>query len=144
MYSIYPCLPLIAKSSEADNHPCSEVYVAKSVSVLITDSRVEVNDLSTSLSLYEDSSLLVPMLTKKIAEDRYLRLWDAPPVYIRDETLPEGYGFYLAGEDGISNTGGRDPDDVNSWDISSYHFYTHRVRRQEALRNTYISIIPTL
>ncbi len=89
-----------------------------------------------------DKDYLLLQLTKKISEDRNLRPWNTPPIYIRDETLPEGYGFYLAGEDGVSNTAGRDPDDLNSWNISSYHFYPKRTRQHISRRITYISIIP--
>ena len=52
--------------------------------------------------------------------------WDNPPVYVVDPSLPDGFGFYLEGEDGVSASRGEDPDDVNSWDNRSHVFYYKR------------------
>jgi hypothetical protein len=94
---------------------------------------------------YKDKDCDLLQIAKRISEAKHsLQLWGAPPIYIKDKSLPEGYGFYLAGEDGISNTKGRDLDDVNSWDRKSYRFYPIRERKQKSLRITYISIIPAL
>jgi hypothetical protein len=90
-----------------------------------------------------DSELL--QIPRKISEEkRYIDLWDTPPIYIKDKTLPDGYGFYLAGEDGISKSRGRDPDDLNSWNISSYHFYSERDRKKEELPINYIALVPAI
>lgn len=49
---------------------------------------------------------------------------DSLPIYIQTGKSPKGYGFYYVGEDGVSNSNGNDPDDLNSWDESSFNYYT--------------------
>lgn len=95
-----------------------------------------VKDHSHNSSLYEAAEY--------ITKNRSLHLWGHPPVYIKDETLPEGYGFYLTGEDGISKSLGRDPDDVNSWDRYSFRFYTHREHQEKSRRIKIYSFIPAV
>ena len=45
--------------------------------------------------------------------------WGLPYSYILDSDLPEGYGLFSRGSDGISRTVGNDPDDFNSWSPTS-------------------------
>lgn len=52
--------------------------------------------------------------------------WNSPPCFVLTSANPDGFGFYLHGEDGISKTQGRDRDDINSWDRSSTDFYHER------------------
>jgi len=92
----------------------------------------------------EDSNFLLYHLAREVSEKRLLRLWDDPPVYVRDDSLPGGYGFYLAGEDGISKTSGKDRDDINSWDQNSYQYYFEKLHRQRALRNSIAASVPAL
>ncbi len=89
-----------------------------------------------------DTKYALFFISQSITENKNDWRWGAYPIYIQDKTLPEGYGFYLAGEDGISKSMGRDTDDVNSWDRNSSRFYAVRQAKQELLHNTYISIIP--
>ncbi|MGJ8658177.1 MAG: hypothetical protein ACSHX6_17165 [Akkermansiaceae bacterium] len=91
-----------------------------------------------------DKNFSLLQFSQEISENHHLRLWGAPPIYIRDLTLPDGYGFYLAGEDGVSSSKGRDPDDVNSWNGDSFKFYTNRMRQRKIWRNTKSAFIPTL
>ncbi len=91
-----------------------------------------------------DEKFALFLICERISKDRNLHLWGAPPIYIQDKTLPEGYGFYLAGEDGISKSMGRDTDDVNSWDPKSGNFYYLRMREQQNRPLKYISIILAL
>ncbi|MGJ8725169.1 MAG: type II secretion system protein GspG [Roseibacillus sp.] len=42
--------------------------------------------------------------------------WDNPIFYFIDDELPNGFGVYSCGPDGISKSEGNDPDDINSWD----------------------------
>ena len=91
-----------------------------------------------------DKKYALFLISQSISENKNDWRWGSPPIYIQDKTLPEGYGFYLAGEDGISKSMGRDTDDVNSWDRKSFRFYGLRQAKQEALHRTYISIIPAL
>ena len=42
--------------------------------------------------------------------------WDNPIFYFVDDELPNGFGVYSCGPDGISDSEGNDPDDVNNWD----------------------------
>jgi type II secretion system protein G len=51
----------------------------------------------------------------KIPEDP----WGHPYSFILDSDLPEGYGIFSRGSDGISRTVGNDPDDFNSWSPTS-------------------------
>lgn len=41
--------------------------------------------------------------------------WNAPYQYRLIPALPAGYGIYSFGMDGVSDSEGNDPDDVNSW-----------------------------
>ena len=54
-------------------------------------------------------------LMDKIPEDP----WGHPYSFILDSDLPEGYGIFSRGPDGISRTVGNDPDDFNSWSPTS-------------------------
>ncbi|WP_411847360.1 type II secretion system protein GspG [Roseibacillus persicicus] len=42
--------------------------------------------------------------------------WGAPVRYFVDEELPQGFGVYVCGRDGITCSRGNDPDDSNNWD----------------------------
>jgi hypothetical protein len=63
-----------------------------------------------------------------------LHLWNSPPHFVLTSASPDGFGFYLDGEDGISKTQGRDRDDINSWDRSSTNFYHERRRYRRVLK----------
>lgn len=63
-----------------------------------------------------------------------LNPWNAPPHFVLTSASPDGFGFYLDGEDGISKTRGRDRDDINSWDRSSTDFYHERRRNRRILK----------
>lgn len=76
-----------------------------------------------------------------VADNNRLRLWGSPPRVTRRSGLP-AYGFYLEGEDGISRSGGEDPDDINSWSFESTSFYYDRLQRRQWVRNGSWSIIP--
>ena len=45
--------------------------------------------------------------------------WGNPYKFILDTDLPEGYGIYSKGRDGISRTIGNDQDDYNTWSPES-------------------------
>jgi|688.fasta_scaffold259325_2 hypothetical protein len=61
-----------------------------------------------------------------------LHLWNSPPHFVLTSASPDGFGFYLDGEDGISKSKGQDQDDINSWDRSSTDFY-HEGRRNRRI-----------
>ena len=65
---------------------------------------------------------------------------DAAPVYIENNDLPNGFGFCLKGEDGVSTSRGNDPDDVNSWDFQSAQYYRDRVKRSARILVAGISL----
>ena len=63
-----------------------------------------------------------------------LHLWNSPPHFVLTSASPDGFGFYLDGEDGISKSKGQDQDDINSWDRSSTDFYHERRRNRRILK----------
>ena len=63
-----------------------------------------------------------------------LLLWNPPPHFVHTSASPDGFGFYLDGEDGISKSKGQDQDDINSWDRSSTDFYHERRRNRRILK----------
>ena len=63
-----------------------------------------------------------------------LHLWNAPPHFVLTSASPDGFGFYLDGEDGVSKSKGQDRDDINSWDRSSTNFYYERRRNRHILK----------
>ena len=63
-----------------------------------------------------------------------LQLWNSPPHFVLTSASPDGFGFYLDGEDGLSKSKGQDRDDINSWDPSSTDFYHERRRNRHILR----------
>jgi hypothetical protein len=63
-----------------------------------------------------------------------LHLWNSPPHFVLTSASPDGFGFYLDGEDGISKSKGQDRDDINSWDRSSTDFYYERRRNRHILK----------
>ena len=69
-----------------------------------------------------------------------LRMFDQPPRYIVDSTLPNGCGFFWTGEDRMSATNGRDRDDINSWDKTSGSFYYERFHRKTSVRNLFVAM----
>lgn len=42
--------------------------------------------------------------------------WGNPYRYVAGDGVPEGFGFYSCGPDGVSSSLGHDPDDRNSWE----------------------------
>jgi hypothetical protein len=67
------------------------------------------------------------------------RLWSSAPHFVLTSASPDGFGFYLDGEDGISKSKGQDRDDINSWDRSSTDFYHERRRNRHILKEHTIS-----
>ena len=63
-----------------------------------------------------------------------LHLWNSPPHFVLTSASPDGFGFYLDGEDGISKSKGQDRDDINSWDRSSTDFYHERRRNRQIVK----------
>ena len=61
-------------------------------------------------------------------------LWNAPPRFVLTSASPDGFGYYLDGEDGISKSRGQDRDDLNSWNRTSTVFYHERRRNRHILR----------
>lgn len=60
-------------------------------------------------------------------------LWNAPPRFVLTSASPDGFGYYLDGEDGVSKSKGQDRDDINSWDRTSTDFYHERRRNRHIL-----------
>jgi len=69
-----------------------------------------------------------------------LKRWQVPPVYVVDESIPDGCGFYTVGDDGLSSSNGNDPDDINSWDPSSISFYHRKLWRHREIRDVSVSL----
>ena len=59
---------------------------------------------------------------KKIPADP----WGKPYFYITSPSLEYGYGLYSNGRDGVSRSGGNDPDDWNSWSEDHQEEYGQR------------------
>jgi hypothetical protein len=72
------------------------------------------------------------------ANDHALHVWMNPPRFIQSKALPDGFGFFLEGEDGISISRGEDRDDINSWNRSSIRFYQTRMRNHRLLRDNVV------
>ena len=69
-----------------------------------------------------------------------LHLWNSPPHFVLTSASPDGFGFYLDGEDGISKSKGQDRDDINSWDRSSTDFYYEQRRNRHILKEHAIGV----
>jgi len=74
----------------------------------------------------------------------HLSRWPDPPRMIVSDSLPNGRGFYILGDDRKSNSEGNDPDDINSWDEHSVDFYYQRHGRKRKLFYTLVSTCVTL
>lgn len=71
-------------------------------------------------ALVERPTSLPPDVTWKKVMDKIPKdPWGRPYSFILDSDLPEGYGVFSRGPDGISRTVGNDPDDFNSWSPTS-------------------------
>ncbi len=53
-------------------------------------------------------------------------LWPSNGIADGDTAENACFGFFAFGEDGITNSNGNDPDDLNSWDFKSGRFYRDR------------------
>ncbi|NNC86857.1 MAG: hypothetical protein HKN82_00190 [Akkermansiaceae bacterium] len=79
-----------------------------------------------------------------LADNDRLRLWDSPPQFTVTTDSPVGFGFFLEGQDGISNTNGQDPDDINSWSIKSTSYYYRPIARRRATRDGILAALIAL
>ena len=70
-----------------------------------------------------------------------LHLWNSPPRFVLTSASPDGFGFYLDGEDGISKSKGQDQDDINSWDRTSTDFYHERRRNRHIMKEHAIGAV---
>jgi hypothetical protein len=115
----------------------------------------EVNDIinqhyqkdpnDTYFNNYDHNEYILAQIPHLISKNKFeLQRWNTPPVFIRDQSLPQGFGFYLEGEDGISRSRGRDLDDINSWDITSKKYYVDKSIHEEAVQYRIIAIFPAL
>lgn len=61
--------------------------------------------------------------------------WDKPFVYIDKPKNDCSFGIYSKGEDGISNTNGNDPDDLNTWTNTDrpYQYYLSKINRRDLI-----------
>lgn len=64
-----------------------------------------------------------------------------PPIYIVSENLPDGYGLYWRGKDGVTHSEGNDPDDINTWDKESRLFYYDRLKNKEFKRDVLFALV---
>jgi len=69
------------------------------------------------------------------------RTWGAPPIYREDNQLPDGFGFYIQGEDLTSLTKGEDEDDINTWDKRGGQFYSKKAWKRRLLRYLGYSLV---
>jgi len=83
-------------------------------------------------------------LKEEISKDPRLDRLSSLPIFVEKDDLSNGFGFYWKGEDGLSRSGGMDPDDINSWDQRSGQFYLDRRQRETMLRYAELAMIPTL
>lgn len=111
---------------------------------LVIQGALAENSIHESFELFDDPNFLLYELALEVSEERMFRLWDIPPIYVMSDCLPDGFGFYLAGEDSISKTSGMDRDDINSWDKDSYRYYLSRLHRQRSIRNSLAASVPAL
>lgn len=51
----------------------------------------------------------------QLYDEEPLDPWGRPFFYLVGPDYPDGFGVYSCGPDGLSDTLGNDPDDVNSW-----------------------------
>lgn len=92
----------------------------------------------------DNNQYILAQIPHLISKNKFgLQRWGAPPVFIRDQSIPQGFGFYLEGEDGISKSKGRDLDDINSWDITSKRYYVEKSIHEEAVQYRIIALFPT-
>lgn len=75
---------------------------------------------------WADEDFWLEVVREDADHGRFQRLFGSPAKFLVSEDLPDGFGFYLEGEDGISASGGNDEDDINSWDVDSRMHYERR------------------
>ncbi|MGJ8658179.1 MAG: hypothetical protein ACSHX6_17175 [Akkermansiaceae bacterium] len=83
----------------------------------------------------------IAILHFDISSIKQLDYWNSSLICVRNKELPSGFGFYLTGEDHVSKTSGNDPDDINSWNRESWHFYYDRGHQKETKKIITISTI---
>ena len=77
--------------------------------------------------------------TQALREHPGLDPWGNPYRCVRNVKLPEGgmqsIGVYSMGRDGVSETNGNDPDDLNSWDRDCSDWYIRDINRRNRISN---------
>ncbi|MBN8458568.1 MAG: hypothetical protein J0M04_12090 [Verrucomicrobia bacterium] len=91
----------------------------------------------------DDIAWHLNFIMEKAIKDN-LHLWNSAPHLVLTSASPDGFGFYLDGEDGISNSKGQDRDDINSWDQSSTDFYHARRRNRQILKGHAIGALSAM
>lgn len=73
-----------------------------------------------------------------------LKRWEKPPRYIVSDSIPDGRGFYIVGDDGVTSSSGNDPDDINSWNSDSSLYYHKRSWRKRYMLYAAIGLIAAI
>ena len=105
----------------------------------------EAEDLKEN---YETGFLMDEFTTYTSTIDK---VWGRP-VYVVSDTIPDrdgdgfggGRGFYVVGEDGISNSNGNDPDDINSWGKNSHVYYYKKESQSFQIRDFIFASVVSL
>ena len=81
---------------------------------------------------YKDDATIGTNELNAFCEEFLKDPWGSPFIYRTDERI--GYGIYSAGDDGVSQSGGSDSNDINSWDTEkSWRAYYDRKLRKSVL-----------
>ncbi len=102
-----------ASINQFDNDVCG-IRVALSMYESITGRRVSAEDGLRAL-VERPASLPDGIAWKQLMRDVPKDPWGNDYRYIAGRDLPDGYGIYSCGPDGISHSQGNDADDRNTW-----------------------------
>jgi hypothetical protein len=78
--------------------------------------------------------------------DSRLDPWGHPYRCVSPKASPDGQsthdvGVYSMGQDGVSESNGNDPDDINSWDDHHRRFYLDQIATRKRTENVSVTIV---
>ncbi len=112
----------------------------------INKSRAPFDEVTINAWLAQQIPLTHP-IWQRMVEHPGLDPWKRPYRCVRNRTLADGtlvdLGVYSMGKDGVSNSEGNDPDDLNSWNEQQGGYYYEEIKNTRFAAAAIIGLLLT-